>query len=344
MDNLTQWVIWWSLYTLITWKHTNKNFLLGAGIANIPDLDVFVARLLSLSPLDAQFFHRGIMHSIIFNIGIALVVGYILYRWDKTVSYWRYVLWIFVSILFGHLLIDGMTSYGMRYRLPFSEKTYSTDNIFIIDFGMWAITIGGMIRYMISQAKQKIATYILIVVWMYIAFTFSIRSYVTNIFEEQYPKRWIPIAVINSRTFPEPLQPFLRRHVIKTPIGYYEWYYSIFDRDTNIDWTRLKSFYSDEELISMKSLWTSNNARYLRYILSASRDMIRVIPTDDGYRLDNMVFGNFWSSGDNSSRMFWFDIQGTGDTFAISQSFDERRIWSLSNLWKILRKRVFGNK
>ena len=271
MDNLTQWVIWWSLYTLITWKHTNKNFLLGAGIANIPDLDVFVARLLPLSPLDAQFFHRGIMHSIIFNIGV--------------------------------------------------------------DFGMWAITIGGMIRYMISQAKQKIATYILIVVWMYIAFTFSIRSYVTNIFEEQYPKRWIPITVINSRTFPEPLQPFLRRHVIKTPIGYYEWYYSIFDRDTNIDWTRLKSFYSEEELISMKSLWTSNNARYLRYILSASRDMIRVIPTDDGYRLDNMVFGNFWSSGDNSSRMFWFDIQGTGDTFAISQSFDERRIWSLSGLW-----------
>lgn len=344
MDNITQWVIWWSLYTLITGKQSNKQFLLWAGIVNIPDLDVFIARLLPLSPMDAQFFHRGIMHSIIFNIGVALLLWYILYRSDRSISYRRYVIASFVSIVFGHLLIDGMTSYGMRYWLPFSEKTTSTDNIFIIDLGMWAITIGGMIWYMLSQAKAKITKYILIAVSIYIVFTFGIRLYVTNIFEEHYPKRWIPITVINSRTFPEPLQPFLRRHVIKTPIGYYEWYYSIFDRDTTIDRTRLKSFDSDEESIYTKSLWTSDNARYLRYILSASRDMIKVVPTNNGYRLDNMVFGSFWSSGDNSYRMFWFDIHWTGNTFTIIQSFDERRIWSLSDYWNILWKRVFGHK
>ena len=344
MDNITQWVIWGSLYTLITGKHTNKNFWLGAGIANIPDLDVFVGRLLPLSPMDVQFFHRGIMHSIVFNIGIALLLGYALYRSDRTIPYRRYSLAVFVSIFFGHLLIDGMTSYGMRYWLPFSERTTSTDNIFIIDFGMRAITIGGLIRYMISSAKTKIAKYILIAVWLYIAFTFGMRQYVTQIFEDHYPKRGIPITVIKSRTFPEPLQPFLRRHVVKTPRGYYEWYYSVFDTNKKIDWTWLESSRIDEELLHTKSLWTSDTSRYLRYILSASRDMVRVIPTDDGYRLDNMVFGSFWSTDADRPRMFGFNIQWTGDIITITQASEERRVWSIQILWNKLRKRVFGNK
>jgi hypothetical protein len=57
-----------------------------------------------------------------------------------------------------------MTSYGMRYWLPFSGKTYSSDNIFVVDFGMWIITIVGLLWYMISQVKAKIAKIILIVV------------------------------------------------------------------------------------------------------------------------------------------------------------------------------------
>ncbi len=344
MDNITQWVIWWSLYTLITGKHTNKNFWLGAGIANIPDLDVFLGRLLPLSPIDAQFFHRGIMHSIVFNIGIALLLGYALYRSDRTIPYRRYSLGVFVSILFGHLLIDGMTSYGMRYWLPFSERTTSTDNIFIIDFGMRAITIAGLVRYMISSAKRKIAKYILIAVWIYIAFTFAIRAYVTDVFEDNYPKRWVPITVINSRTFPEPLQPFLRRHVVKTPRGYYEWYYSIFDDNKKIDRNWSVSSRIDEELIYTKSLWTSDNARYLRYILSASRDMVRVTPTNDGYRLDNMVFGSFWSTDADRPRMFGFNIQWTGDIFTITQAHEERKIWSIRDLRNTLRTRVRWGK
>ena len=105
------------------------------------------------SSLDAFFFHRGIMHSIVFSVVLSLVLGFVLRRFDRSVSYRRYVIACLVSMIFGHLLIDGMTSYGMRYRLPRSDKSYSSNNIFVVDVGMLAIVITGLVIYL--RAKRK---------------------------------------------------------------------------------------------------------------------------------------------------------------------------------------------
>ena len=345
MDNITQWVIWWSLYTLITGKRSNKQFRLWAGIANIPDLDVFVGRLLPLSPIDAQFFHRGIMHSIIFNIGVSLALWYVLYRADKTVSYWRYVIGIFVSILFWHLLIDGMTSYGMRYWLPFSEKTTSTDNIFIVDFGMWIITIGGLIWYMISQAKQKIAKVILIAVGSYFAFTFFAQWYADNVFHDAYPQRKV-MQVEDSRTLAEPLQPFLRRHIIKTNLWYYEWYYSIFDDDKNINREFVSSNKKWESLITSLSQKDNHLSKNLRQIRNFSRDMLRVtLNNEDGYTIENMTFWPLAGRQDGEQdRMFNFTLQATDGSYMIDFDQWDRR-WSLTTqVWNDFWRRVWGTK
>ena len=345
MDNITQWVIWWSLYTLITGKRSNKQFRLGAGIANIPDLDVFVGRLLPLSPIDAQFFHRGIMHSMIFNIWVALALWYVLHRSDKTISYWRYVIGVFVSILFWHLLVDGMTSYGMRYWLPFSEKTTSTDNIFIVDFGMWFITIGGLIWYMIWQAKQKIAKYILITVGSYIAFTFLTQSYANSVFHDAYPNRKI-MKIESSRTIAEPLQPFLRRHVIKTNLWYYEWYYSIFDSNKKINREFVSSNKKWENLISSLSKQDNDIGENLRKITNFSRNMNRIIlNNNEWYTIENMTFWPLlWRQKWEQSRMFNFTLQTEWWKYVIW--FDQwDRNWSLSKqTWNDFWNRVFWQK
>lgn len=118
---------------------------------------MIVGRLLPLSPIDQMFFHRGIMHSVVFNVALAFALAYILYRSDTTIPYRRYVLGVFVSIVFGHLLIDGMTSYGMRYRLPRSGNTSSTDNVFVVDFGMWIVVMIGLVTSMISKYKATVS-------------------------------------------------------------------------------------------------------------------------------------------------------------------------------------------
>ncbi len=345
MDNITQWVIWWSLYTLITGKRSNKQFRLGAGIANIPDLDVFVGRLLPLSPIDAQFFHRGIMHSIIFNIWVAFALWYVLYRSDKTVPYWRHVIGIFVSILFWHLLVDGMTSYGMRYWLPFSSKTYSTDNIFVVDFGMWIITIAGLIWYMISQAKQKIAKAILIAAGSYFAFTFLAQWYADSVFHDAYPQRKV-MQIESSRTLVEPLQPFLRRHIIKTNLWYYEWYYSLFDKNKDIDREFVSSNKKGENLIESLSQQDNNLGKNLRQINSFSRDMTRVVlNNNDWYTIENMTFWPLlWRQDGEQKRMFNFSLEATGGSYIINFDQWDRR-WSLTKqTWNDFWRRVWGTK
>jgi membrane-bound metal-dependent hydrolase YbcI (DUF457 family) len=343
MDNITQWVIWWSLYTLITGKKSNKQFRLGAGIANIPDLDVFVGRLLPLSPIDAQFFHRGIMHSIIFNVWVALALWYVLHRSDKTVSYWRYVIGVFVSILFWHLLVDGMTSYGMRYWLPFSEKTTSTDNIFIVDFGMWIITIAGLIWYMISQAKKKISSYILIAVWSYFALSFGLQSYANNVFTHHYPERITETKIIDAHTLAEPLQPLLWRHVLKTSVGYYEWYYSIFDSNKDIKREFISSNKKWEQVVDALIWLSIPISTELSKVKSFSRNMLRIVSQWSGYRLENMVF---WPIDGRQTgqqeRLLNFNLQSdTWNQYILTQDWWSRpslTIW----LWSYFWKRVFG--
>lgn len=343
MDNITQWVIWWSLYTLITGKKSNKHFRLGAGIANIPDLDVFVGRLLPLSPIDAQFFHRGIMHSIVFNIGISLVLWYMLYRSDKTVWYWRYVIAVVLSILFWHLLVDGMTSYGMRYWLPFSGKTYSSDNIFVVDFGMWIVTIAGLIWYMISQVKAKIAKIILIAVWSYFALTFMIQWYVDYIFVNNYPQRIVPIKVIDSHTIVEPLQPFLWRHVVKTSVWYYEWYYSIFEVNKDINREFVSSNKKGEQLLNNLSQQENKLGQNVRQIISFARDMVRVTEDGSWYKLENMIFWPLlWRQTGEQERMFNFILQQQWSGYVIIFDQGDRKSSLNSETWNNFWKKAFG--
>lgn len=78
--------------------------------------------------------HRGFAHSFVFAAIIALLLGWILTKTDKEKRPMRRrMLGIFLSIGLGHLLIDAMTTYGMRWFLPFDSTTYSFDNIFVID-------------------------------------------------------------------------------------------------------------------------------------------------------------------------------------------------------------------
>src|SRR3989344_3076998 len=96
MDSLTQIILGASIGELVLGKKVgNKAALWGAVAGTIPDLDVFAA--LFLNPAEAILFHRGFMHSILFSVLFAPVMGYLLhllykkkwsiYDWTK-LSFW----------------------------------------------------------------------------------------------------------------------------------------------------------------------------------------------------------------------------------------------------------------
>lgn len=335
VDNITQWVIWGSIFSLITGKKSNKSMLLWAAITNIPDLDVFISRLVTNNVIDQFFFHRGIMHSIIFNVAVSLILWWLLHQRDSSTPYRKYTIWCLLSILCGHLLIDGMTNYGMRYFLPRDKTVYSTDNIFVIDFGARIITIGGLVRYLISTAKSRVAKYILVIIWCYFFLTLGIRQYVQQQFTKQYPIQLQTSQIIKSLTIPEPLQIALRRHVIKTDQAIYEGYYSLFDSNTDAI-TRKTSLVDEksEKIVEALSHEQSEFGRRVQQVLSFTRGIYLIYWSWSWYRIENFIFSPVNGRQTWATRMFGFEIIKTVDWYDIRNS---QTSWSSGRITKQIR-------
>jgi inner membrane protein len=110
----------------------SKGAILGALVATIPDLDVFL--LPFLDPIERLSMHRGYSHSIILSILCALLLAYVLqrYKWTKEEGFLRLFLFVWLA-LFTHMLLDAFTSYGTLLFLPFSDTRIGFDSINIVD-------------------------------------------------------------------------------------------------------------------------------------------------------------------------------------------------------------------
>jgi membrane-bound metal-dependent hydrolase YbcI (DUF457 family) len=84
-------------------------------------------------------FHRGISHSI-FVVPFWAFIGAILlyYASRKKAPFWGAFVW-FSILVFVHLSMDWVTSYGTSLLSPFSNKTYSAHLFPILD--VWVIAI-----------------------------------------------------------------------------------------------------------------------------------------------------------------------------------------------------------
>ena len=149
MDNLTH-----SLVGLTAAKAGLENLSPGAtGLcllaANAPDADIVV-----LAFGDRWSFlqhHRGITHAIVGVIALALVLPLIFYvvdlLWSRfrnqqpTVKLKGLLLASFV-VSATHPLLDWTNNYGIRFLLPWNQRWFYGDLVFIVDPFMWLI-LGG---------------------------------------------------------------------------------------------------------------------------------------------------------------------------------------------------------
>ena len=340
MDPITQGIIWWSLFTLTTGKHGWKPFLLSAVVTNLPDFDIFFSRLLYTDQIDQMFFHRGITHTVVWGIVIGLFVGLI--RWlveKKQFSLWRLIGACWLSIFGWHLVIDRLTSYGMRRFLPRSGVTTSLDSIFVVDFGMWAIVIGGFIRYLLSKHKQRIAKCILLCSIGYFCFAAGVKQLASIALQKQFMVDYPNTPIISQLTTPEPFQPFLWRTTIQTAstgqsYTFTEGRWSIFDRTVHADRKMTSSELPPDEV---SADLTGKIAEQFTKIVSFSRGQLAIHVTTGGYIAENLIFGSLNGRAQQSpSRGFQFfvgpnHIERQGDM----PRFTDGRRWTF-------RARVFG--
>lgn len=148
----------------------------------------------------------------------------------------RRMLGVFLTIGIGHLVIDAMTTYGIRRFLPFDGTTYSFDNIFVIDL-FYSIPLI-LFRLVMIFLKNKLSRKILWIAgaaWMliYPIASLLMKNVATDVFTQSLQQHNMSAARLY--TAPEPLQTFLRHGIAKVGAGYYETYYSLFDADKNVE-------------------------------------------------------------------------------------------------------------
>ena len=168
MDNLTH-----SLIGLTAAKAGLEKLSPGATVlcvlaANAPDADIITGIL-----GDRWIYlrhHRGITHSIVGAVVIAIALPLIFYLIDLLVARIRKrtpsakLVGLFIASLIAtatHPFMDWTNNYGVRPLLPWSSQWFYGDFVFVIDPVLW-LTLGGAAFLLTAYNAKKIGAWLLL--------------------------------------------------------------------------------------------------------------------------------------------------------------------------------------
>ncbi len=247
MDTLTQMVLGAAVgEAVLGRKIGNKAILWGAIAGTLPDLDVFVP----LGDVVKDFtYHRSASHSL-FMLALAtpLLVWLInkihpSLREHRT----RWLLLVYLAFV-THVLLDSFTAYGTQIFWPISNTPVFWSTIFIIDpLYTLPLLIGVISALVMSRSRSRghlVCLGGLMLSSLYLSWTVIAKQLVVDRFESEIERQQIN----HSKLFitPAPFNSLLWRAVVISDEGYYESYYSVFDKPGKLNFS---FFPSDEGLL-----------------------------------------------------------------------------------------------
>jgi len=248
MDSLTQIVLGAACGEAALGKKIgNRALLFGAIGGTIPDLDVFVGRLIYSNEIDIMAFHRGFMHSILFTIIGAFVFGWFFFklynrgrRKDTTTR--KDWIWLFFLSLFTHPILDSFTPYGTQLFAPFSNYRVAFNNISVVDLMYTIPFLICMIVLMFfkrNTIKRKLWLKLgLGISSVYMFFTLINKVYITSVYKNSLQSEGISFS--RFQTQPSVFNNILWYGVAETETDYYVGFYSLFDTSSKIEtWNKL---------------------------------------------------------------------------------------------------------
>ncbi|MFK7747881.1 MAG: metal-dependent hydrolase [Kordia sp.] len=333
MDSLTQIVLGAACGEVALGKKIgNKALLFGAIGGTIPDLDVFIGRLLYGNKIDSMLFHRGFMHSILFAILGAFLFGWLVYKlYDKgkrrgttTQKDWT---WLFFLSIFTHPLLDCFTGYGTQLFLPFSNYRVAFSNISVADP---AYTLPFLICLIVlmfyKRHNQKRKRWLKLGVGIssaYMLFTIGNKFYINSVFEKSLAEQGISYQRYNTEA--SILNNILWYGIAETETNYHVAYYSLFDtKDVFTDW---KTIPKNHDLIPKTNSDLANLAWF-------SNDYYTLKKNEDGTIAYSDLRYPSVDTGNGNSAVFSFTLFKDGDRINMKSSrpkFDEN-----TSLWDVL--------
>lgn len=242
MDSITQIVLGAACGEAVLGKKIgNRALLFGAIGGTIPDLDVFVGKLLFNNEIDSMAFHRGFMHSFLFAIlaavGFGILVFWIYNRGKRygmtTRKEW---MWLFFASIFTHPILDSFTAYGTQLFAPFSDYRVAFNNIAVAD-PLYTVPflVALIIMMFFKRTSTKRRLYLKIglgVSSLYMLFTGVIKYHVHGVYKNSLELQ--QIEYVRFQTQPTILNSILWYGIAETTDAYYVGFYSILDTEATV--------------------------------------------------------------------------------------------------------------
>ncbi|MDG1730931.1 MAG: metal-dependent hydrolase [Algibacter sp.] len=239
MDSLTQIVLGAACGEAVLGKKIgNKALLFGAIGGTIPDLDVLVGGWLYGNEIDAMLFHRGFMHSIVFTILAAFLLGWLIhkgYNSGKRLQTTTQSDWIslFFWALFTHPILDCFTPYGTQLFAPFSNYRVALNNIAVADPAYtlpFLICIVVLMFFNRTSDKRRLWLKLGIgISSMYMLFTLGNKLYIDDVFRKSLNDS--KISALRFSTQPAIFNTILWYGIVETDASYFVSDYSLLDSE-----------------------------------------------------------------------------------------------------------------
>lgn len=194
--------------------------------ANLPDVDG-IAYFWGHST--AHAFRRGITHGLPALLVLPFVLAALGIVWDRwrpppdptRRASFRWLLGLSAIGIATHPILDWLNTYGMRWLMPFSDRWFYGDTLFIVDGVAWLVLTAGLLatRFLFAGGTAVLRRPALIAlalltayIGMNLAITRAAEAAVREALREHPPSRLM--------ASPVPLNPFRRDIVLAYPEEY----------------------------------------------------------------------------------------------------------------------------
>lgn len=270
MDSLTQIILGAACGEAVLGKKIgNKALLFGAIGGTIPDLDVYIGNLIYNNKIEAMLFHRGFMHSILFSVLAAFILGWGVHKLYDSINRLNTTKqkdWIslFFWSLFTHPILDCFTPYGTQLFAPLSNYRVAFNNIAVVDpIYTLPFLLCMIVLMFFNRRSQKRRFWLklgLSISSIYMILTIVNKLYVDALFRKSIEES--NISMNRFSTQPSIFNNVLWYGIAETDSSYHVAYYSLFDtknRFLNFIELPKQRDLSPEEFNEIKDLaWFSN--------------------------------------------------------------------------------------
>ncbi len=269
--------------------------LWGAVAGMFPDIDTFVADMISEDPLIRLQVHRAITHSLFFAPVLGSLWGWLLWRRSRdgpATSYWPWLVLITVA-LWSHPLLDVCTHYGTQLLSPFTDRRFALPAIPVIE-PLYTLTlfIGlAVASWLPRRPAQLMTSLALLASTGYLLFGMKLNADAENWARTDLASRGIIASEIYA--FPTMFQLPLRRLVARTPSDDYIGFVSM-AQPCPVRWGR-QPRESEAEFAALRA---TPEARIFDWFASGLtthyRDGRKLILSDLRYGYTNDARQGFW--------------------------------------------------